>query len=54
VGKRIDFANQLETVPSQLFLKPTSWLTVFIPVKAKEGTSKLAYCDNTLLTGTGK
>jgi len=52
VGKRIDFANQLETVPSQFIL--TDFLVDRIyPVKAKEGTSKLAYCDNTLLTGTG-
>ena len=52
VGKRIDFDNQLKHVPSQYIL--TDFLVDRIyPVKAKEGTSKLAYCDNTLLTGTG-
>jgi hypothetical protein len=52
VGKRIDFDNQLKDVPSQYIL--TDFLVDRIyPVKAKEGTSKLAYCDNTLLTGTG-
>jgi len=40
VGKRIDFANQLETVPSQFIL--TDFLVDRIyPVKAKEGTSKI-------------
>lgn len=52
VGKRIDFDNQLTEVPSQYIL--TDFLVDRIyPVKAREGTSKLAYCDNTLLTGTG-
>ncbi|MCK0148088.1 hypothetical protein MWU78_20750 [Arenibacter sp. F26102] len=52
VGKRIDFANQLENISPQYIL--TDFLVDRIyPVKAKEGTSKLAYCDNTLLTGTG-
>lgn len=52
VGKRIDFADQLKNVPSQYIL--TDFLVDRIyPVEAKEGTSKLAYCDNSLLTGTG-
>ncbi|SOE23192.1 hypothetical protein SAMN06298216_3586 [Spirosomataceae bacterium TFI 002] len=52
VGKRIDFKNQLKNVPSQYIL--TDFLVDRIyPVKAKVGTSKLAFCDNTLLTGTG-
>ncbi|PKA97852.1 hypothetical protein B0O79_1529 [Flavobacteriaceae bacterium MAR_2009_75] len=52
VGKRIDFHNQLKKVSPQYIL--TDFLVDRIyPVKAKNGTSKLSYCDNTLLVGTG-
>lgn len=51
-GKKVDFANKLKQVPSQYIL--TDFLVDRIyPVKAKSGTSKLAYCDNDLLIGTG-
>jgi len=52
VGKRIDFADQLKNVPTQYIL--TDFLVDRIyPVEARVGTSKFAYCDNTLLTGSG-
>ena len=52
-GKRIDFKNQLENIPSQYIL--TDFMLDHIyPVKAAEGTSKLAFCDNNLLVGTAK
>lgn len=53
VGKRIDFDNQLKNVPSQYIL--TDFLVDRIyPIEANEETSKLAFCDNNLLVGTGK
>ncbi|MEM8765345.1 MAG: hypothetical protein AAGD88_16110 [Bacteroidota bacterium] len=53
VGKRIDFTNDLKNVPAQYIL--TDFLVDRIyPVKAMEGTSKLAYCDNNLLVGTAR
>ena len=51
-GKRIDFTGLLKNVPPQYIL--TDFLVDRIyPVKAKVGTSELAFCDNNLLTGTG-
>ncbi|WP_211341829.1 hypothetical protein [Ulvibacterium marinum] len=53
VGKRIDFNNDLKDVPAQYIL--TDFLVDRIyPIKAMEGTSKLAFCDNNLLIGAGK
>ncbi len=52
-GKRIDFKNQLQSIPSQYIL--TDFMPDHVyPVKAAAGTSELAYCANDLLVGAGK
>ncbi|MEN8201172.1 MAG: hypothetical protein ABFS28_01160 [Bacteroidota bacterium] len=51
-GMRIDFSDQLKEIPSQYIL--TDFLVDRIyPVEAGKGTSKLAFCNNSLLLGTG-
>jgi len=51
-GMRIDFSGQLNYIPPQYVL--TDFIVDRIyPVEAHEGTSKLAYCENDLLVGTG-
>jgi hypothetical protein len=51
-GKRIDFMNQFESIPEQYIL--TDFLVDRIyPVEVENGTAELAFCDNTLLVGTG-
>ncbi len=52
-GMRIDFANQLKDVPSQFVLSDFLVDRIY-PVESESGTSKLAFCDNNLLVGTGK
>jgi hypothetical protein len=53
VGMRIDFADQLKAIPSQYILSDFVVDRIY-PVEAAKGTSKLAYCENDLLVGTGK
>jgi hypothetical protein len=52
-GMRIDFVNQLKNVPSQ-FILSDFLIDCIYPVEAEPGTSKLAFCDNNLLVGSGK
>ncbi|MEN8155509.1 MAG: hypothetical protein ABFS10_01040 [Bacteroidota bacterium] len=52
-GMRIDFLNQLREIPSQYILTDFMVDRIY-PVEAGDGTSKLAFCDNNLLVGTGK
>ena len=52
-GKRIDFVNQLRNIPPQFIL--SDFLVDHIyPVESQQATSKLAFCDNNLLVGTGR
>ena len=52
VGKRIDFSNQLNLVPSQFIL--TDFVIDHIyPITAAAGVTELAHCDNQLI-GAGK
>ncbi len=53
VGMRIDFTDQMMDVPPQYILTDFMVDRIY-PVEAGEGTSRLAYCDNNLLVGTGK
>lgn len=53
VGKRVDFVNMMKQIPPQYILSDFIVDRIY-PVEAIEGTSKLAYCDNNLLIGTGK
>ena len=52
-GMRIDFSGDLAGIPSQYVLSDFMVDRVY-PVDALEGTSRLAFCDNELLVGTGK
>ena len=51
VGMRIDFANQMKEIPSQYILSDFIVDRIY-PVEAAEGSTELAYCDNSLLVGT--
>ena len=52
-GMRIDFINQMKDIPSQFILSDFLVDRIY-PVEPEAGTSKLAFCDNNLLVGTGK
>lgn len=52
-GMRIDFDNQMKGIPSQFILSDFLVDRIY-PVEPELGTSKLAFCDNNLLVGTGK
>ncbi len=53
VGMRVDFSGQAKNIPPQYILSDFIVDRIY-PVEALEGTSKLAFCDNDLLVGTGK
>lgn len=53
VGMRVNFSGQMQNVPPQYILSDFIVDRIY-PLEAMEGTSKLAYCDNDLLVGTGK
>jgi hypothetical protein len=53
VGMRIDFAGPLKDIPPQYVLSDFMVDRIY-PVEAMASTSRLAYCDNNLLLGTGK
>lgn len=52
-GRRIDFREHLENIPPQHILTDFVVDKIY-PVQASQETSKLAFCDNHLLIGTGK
>ena len=51
-GMRIDFTGRMKHIPAQYILSNFTVDRIY-PVEAMEGTSKLAFCDNDLLVGTG-
>lgn len=51
-GKKIEFTNDLKTIPGQYILTDFVIDHVY-PIEASQGISKLAYCDNQLI-GAGK